>query len=188
MRYLGGCTQCHAIWRGCRCPLRCEECGAGYHDDGNSTCGTPGCSTGERRHWMMQARWDEYRAAPAPDAIQCEASPDPAPPTPEAEPEHIADETAPVPPPAPAPAPRRRPSVQNGQARKPDARSAARPSLRTDEPTHRPVADRRAAVEALLTEGLSDREIAKRVKVSTSTVSAVRRDRMNAVSSVQGNP
>jgi hypothetical protein len=90
--------------------------------------------------------------------------------------------------PSPPPTPRRRPSVQNGQARKSDARSAARPSSRTDEPAHRPVADRRAAVEALLTEGLSDREIARRVKVSPSTVAAVRRDQGNAVSSIQGNP
>ena len=184
MRYLGGCTQCHTIWRGCRCPLRCEECGAGYRDDGNSTCGTPGCSAGERRHWTMQARWDEYRAAPASDPIKCEASPDPAPPVSEAEPEHIADETAPT----LHPAPRRRTGVQNGQARKSDARLAARPSSRAVEPAHRPVADRRAAVEALLTEGLSDREIARRVKVSPSTVSAVRRDCADAVSSIEVNP
>ncbi len=182
MRYLGGCTQCHTIWRGCRCPLRCEECGAGYRDDGNGTCGTPGCAAGERRHWAMQARWDGNHREATPDAIQCEASPDPVPPDTEAE--RITGEPVPV----PTPAPRRRPGVQNGQARKPDARLAARPSSRTDEAAHRPVADRRAAVEALLTEGLSDREIARRVKVSPSTVSAVRRDRTNALSSIQGNP
>lgn len=181
MRLLGGCSECHTIWRGCRCPLRCDECGAGYRDDGNSTCGTPGCATGERRRWAMQARWDEYRAAP--DPIQCEASPDPATPIHEGETERVTDEPAAV----PSPAPRRRPSVQNGQARKPDARSAARPSSRKDEPAHRPVAERRAAVEALLTEGLSDREIARRVKVSPSTVSAVRRDRADAVSSIEVN-
>ncbi|WP_409566637.1 helix-turn-helix domain-containing protein [Methylobacterium sp. E-005] len=42
-------------------------------------------------------------------------------------------------------------------------------------PAHRPVAERRAAVEALLAEGLSDREIARRAGVSPSTVSAVRK-------------
>lgn len=184
MRYLGGCTQCHTIWRGCRCPLRCEECGAGYRDDGHSTCGTPGCATGERRYWMIQGRWDEDRRAEASAPIRCEEVSEPTPAVPEAQAERVSDET----PPAPVPAARRRPSVQNNQVRKPDARSAARPSSRTDEPAHRPVADRRAAVEALLTEGLSDREIARRVKVSPSTVSAVRRDRENAVSAIQGNP
>ena len=184
MRYLGGCTECHTIWRGCRCPLRCDECGAGYRDDGNSTCGTPGCATGERRRWMMQARWDEDWRTAAPAPIQCEASPDPATPIPEVEPERVTGETAP----APHPALRRRPSVQNGPARKPDARSAARPSSLTGKPAHRPVADRRAAVEALLTKGLSDREIARRVKVSPSTVSAVRQNRPDAVSSIQVIP
>ncbi|WP_425284041.1 helix-turn-helix domain-containing protein [Methylobacterium phyllostachyos] len=42
-------------------------------------------------------------------------------------------------------------------------------------PAHRLVAERRAAVEALLAEGLSDREIARRVQVSPSTVSTVRK-------------
>ncbi|WP_409566664.1 helix-turn-helix domain-containing protein [Methylobacterium sp. E-005] len=42
-------------------------------------------------------------------------------------------------------------------------------------PAHRPFAERRAAVEALLAEGLSDREIARRAGVSPSTVSAVRK-------------
>ena len=184
MRYLGGCTECHTIWRGCRCPLRCEECGAGYRDDGNSTCGTPGCVTGERRHRITQSRWDEDRRPEASVPIQCEAIPDPTPAIPDAHAERVADET----PPAPVLAARRQPSVQNGQARKPDARSAARSSSRTDEPAHRLVADRRAAVEALLTEGLSDREVARRVKVSPSTVSAVRRSRGNTVSSIQGSP
>ncbi|MGT2489224.1 helix-turn-helix domain-containing protein [Methylobacterium oryzae CBMB20] len=47
-------------------------------------------------------------------------------------------------------------------------------------PTHRPVAERRAAVEALLAEGLSDREIARRAGVSPSTVSAVRKGQETA--------
>ncbi|RTL15251.1 MAG: response regulator transcription factor [Sphingomonadaceae bacterium] len=46
---------------------------------------------------------------------------------------------------------------------------------RTPRSAHRPVAERRAAVEALLAEGLSDREIARRTGVSPSTVSAVRK-------------
>lgn len=69
----------------------------------------------------------------------------------------------------------RRPPVQNGQARKPTARSAARPDFKPDKPAHRSVAERCAAVEALLAEGLSDREIARRAGVSPSTVSAVRK-------------
>lgn len=55
------------------------------------------------------------------------------------------------------------------------------PSLRgrpdPTKPPHRPVAERRAAVVALLQDGLSDREIARRVKVSPSTVATVRRER-----------
>lgn len=46
---------------------------------------------------------------------------------------------------------------------------------RTPQPAHRPVAERRAAVEVLLAEGLSDREIARRAGVVPSTVSAVRK-------------
>jgi hypothetical protein len=175
MRHMGGCTECFTVWWGCRCPLRCEECGAGYRDDGNSNCGTPGCRAGQRRHWAMVDRWEgafEARPAvtqpePSTPAVHCEAV------EPGAKavlPAEGCPTWAPL-----APKVRRRSGAQNGQVRKPDARSAARPSARPDKATHRPVADRRAAVEALLGEGLSDREIARRVGVSPSTVSAVRK-------------
>jgi DNA-binding NarL/FixJ family response regulator len=44
-----------------------------------------------------------------------------------------------------------------------------------NKPDHRPVAERRSAVEALSVEGLSDREIARQARVSPSTVAAVRK-------------
>ena len=83
MRHMGGCTECFTIWWGCRCPFRCEECGAGYRDDGNSNCGTPGCKTGQRRSWAMQDRWDADLEASRAE-IQCEAvEPTPAEPEPQ---------------------------------------------------------------------------------------------------------
>ena len=165
MRYLGGCTECHTIWRGCRCPLRCEECGAGYRDDGNSNCGTLGCATGARRVRGIIATWEEERPASEVAPIQCDAVTD-VEPTVEAEPAR-----------SPESAPRPRGGVQNGRAKA----LGARPPSQPEEPAHRPVAKRRAAVEALLSDGLSDRAIARAVKVSPSTVAAVRRDRVNAL-------
>ena len=169
MRYLGGCTECHTIWRGCRCPLRCEECGAGYRDDGNSNCGTLGCATGARRVRGIIAAWEEERPASEVAPIQCDAVTDGEP----------AAEAAPAR--LPESAPRPRGGVQNGRAKAPGAKAAARPLVRPEEPAHRPVAERRAAVEALLSDGLSDRAIARAVKVSPSTVAAVRRVRWNAL-------
>jgi len=166
MRYLGGCTECHTIWRGCRCPLRCEECGAGYRDDGNSTCGTPGCAASARRARGGIAVWEDERAASEVAAIQCDAVAD-AGPAAEVEPAL-----------SPEPSPRPREAVQNGRAEKNRAGTARRPA-EPQEPAHRPVAERRAAVEAMLSEGLSDRAIARAVKVSPSTVAAVRRDFAN---------
>ncbi|MCJ2067491.1 helix-turn-helix domain-containing protein [Methylobacterium sp. J-030] len=65
---------------------------------------------------------------------------------------------------------------------RPSARRQPAQKVHTDrrtpqpaKPARRPVAERRAAVEALLIEGLSDREIARRAGVSPSTVSAVRK-------------
>lgn len=80
MRHMGGCTECYTIWWGCRCPLRCEECGAGYRNDGNSNCGTPGCRAGQRRHWAMIDRWTASREESAAEiseptpTIQCGAT------------------------------------------------------------------------------------------------------------------
>jgi DNA-binding NarL/FixJ family response regulator len=55
------------------------------------------------------------------------------------------------------------------------------PSFFSAEPIkHRPVAQRRAEVVTLLGEGLSDREIARRAKVSPSTVATVRREHAEA--------
>jgi hypothetical protein len=189
MRHMGGCTECFTVWWGCRCPLRCEECGAGYRDDGNSTCGTPGCRAGQRRHWEMLDRWEALRQEPAAD-IQCEAV-EPVPAEPEreernvtplateaemgspsvtpSEPDHGEAEgvsITEIPSPSSRPSARRRPAAE------------AHTNWRTPQPSkpaHRPVAERRAAVEALLAEGLSDREIARRAGVSPSTVSAVRK-------------
>lgn len=187
MRHMGGCTECFTVWWGCRCPLRCEECSAGYRDDGNSNCGTPGCKAGQRRHWAMLDRWEALREE-APAEIQCEAvepSAEPSAqrgslsatpsPTVATEPEREERNVTPLPadeggavmtPPQSRPTERRRPAVK------------AHPDRRTPQPSkpaHRPVAERRAAVEALLAEGLSDREIARRAGVSPSTVSAVRK-------------
>ncbi len=61
MRYLSGCTECFSVWWACRCPLRCEGCGAGYQM--GSSCGTVGCGAGQRR-----ARADEFE----PEPIRCE--------------------------------------------------------------------------------------------------------------------
>lgn len=181
MRYLNGCTECHTIYWACRCPNRCEECGCGFRDD--STCGTPGCRAGERRARAIMAQWEDQRRAEASAAIQCEAVTDPAP---VAEAETATAETTPARPMAETarpvkPAPRPRGGVQNGQAKAPGAKAAARPSSPPEGSRHRPVAERRAAVEALLSDGLSDRAIARAVKVSPSTVAAVRRDRVNVL-------
>jgi len=202
MRYMGGCTECHTVWWGCRCPLRCEECGAGYRDDSNSNCGTPGCKTGQRRSWAMQDRWDaELEASRA--EIQCEvvepalAGPEtqgdyepllPSPP--EAEPGcEICTPSDPAPPEAGGGSPSAAllPLEVEGGAittpppSRPSARRQPAPKVHTDrrtpqpsKPAHRPVAERRAAVEALLSEGLSNREIARRAQVSPSTVSTIR--------------
>ncbi|WP_409564794.1 helix-turn-helix domain-containing protein [Methylobacterium sp. J-026] len=69
-------------------------------------------------------------------------------------------------PPVTRPAARRRPAAKG-------TRGLGTPQ--PNKPAHRPVAERRAAVEILLAEGLSDREIARRAGVSPSTVSAVRK-------------
>jgi hypothetical protein len=169
MRHMGGCTECFTVWYGCRCPLRCEECGAGYRDDGNSNCGTPGCKTGQRRHWAMLDRWEALQEV-TPAEIQCEAV-EPAQAQPEREERNVtplpADEGGAVmTPPQSRPTERRRPGAKAHTDRR-----TPQPS----KPAHRPVAERRAAVEALLAEGLSDREIARRAGVSPSTVSAVRK-------------
>lgn len=172
MRHMGGCTECFTVWYGCRCPLRCEECGAGYRNDGNSNCGTPGCKTGQRRGWAMQTRWEsEVEASRA--EMQCEVvEPTPAEPEPAREERDVtplaaeAEGGAVTTPPPSKPAASRRPTVKVHTNRR-----TPQPS----KPTHRPVAERRAAVEALLAEGLSDREIARRAGVSPSTVSAVRK-------------
>lgn len=148
MRHMGGCTECFTVWWGCRCPLRCEECGAGYRDDGNSNCGTPGCRAGDRRRWEMLDRWAVLDEDDAPQtvesvfAVRCDAV-DPA-------------------------------GVQNGREKTlPPEEGASRPTL-LPKPAHRPVTERRAEVVALLGEGLSNREIARRAKVSPSTVASVR--------------
>lgn len=170
MRHMGGCTECFTVWYGCRCPLRCEECGAGYRDDGNSNCGTPGCKTGQRRSWAMQARW-EAKVEASRAGMQCEAV-EPTPAEPAREERDVtplaaeAEGGAVTTPPPSKRAASRRPAVKvHTDRRTPQQRK----------PTHRPVAERRAAVEALLAEGLSDREIARRAGVSPSTVSAVRK-------------
>lgn len=169
MRHMGGCTECFTVWWGCRCPLRCEECGAGYRDDGNSNCGTPGCKTGQRRGWTQQARW-ETEAEASRAEMQCEAV-EPTPAEPERDERDVtplaagAEGGAVTTPPLSKPAASRRPAVKVHTDRR-----TPQPS----KPAHRPVAERRAAVEALLAEGLSDREIARRAGVSPSTVSAVR--------------
>ena len=172
MRHMGGCTECFTIWWGCRCPFRCEECGAGYRDDGNSNCGTPGCKTGQRRGWAQQDRWEALAKASRAE-IQCEAA-DPVPTEPETGREErnvtpLAAEVeggAVTTPPLSRPVASRRPTVKVHTDRR-----TPQPS----KPAHRPVAERRAAVEALFAEGLSDREIARRAGVSPSTVSAVRK-------------
>lgn len=178
MRYMGGCTECFTVWWGCRCPLRCEECGCGYRADGASTCGTPGCETGQRRIRETMAEWDRQREAEA-GPVRCKAI-EPERGSQSATPSAIAltgtegvsveltpspaDEGGAVmtPPPSRA-AERRRPAGK------------AHTDRRTPQPAHRPMAERRAAVEALLAEGLSDREIARRAGVSPSTVSVVRK-------------
>ena len=205
MRHMGGCTECFTIWWGCRCPLRCEECGAGYRDDGNSNCGTPNCRAGDRRHWAMLDRWlgheDEAAAeirceaiepvaaelvpestggsrsatpspAAAPDPEREERNVTPSAPTVEeavtADPSPDPEGGAVTTPPVARPAERRRPAAKG-------TRDVSTPQ--PSKPAHRPVAERRAAVEALLAEGLSDREIARRAGVSPSTVSAIRTTR-----------
>jgi hypothetical protein len=190
MRYMGGCTECFTVWWGCRCPLRCEECGCGYRADGASTCGTPGCDAGQRRVRTIMAQWERQREAEA-SPIRCEpieghdnvttlpgASGErgartvtPLAPA-QSEAERGSQSATPSPadeggavmtPPPSQPAERRRPAGKAYTDRRPP------------QAAHRPVAERRAAVEALLAEGLSDREIARRAGVSPSTVSAVRK-------------
>ncbi|MBZ6416920.1 MAG: helix-turn-helix domain-containing protein [Methylobacterium sp.] len=150
MRYLSGCTECFSVWWACQCPLRCEGCGAGYRI--GSSCGTPGCVAGQRR-----ARADAFE----PEPIRCEpveaASPPPADP--------IVPEC---------------PPVQNGRPVAVERASSPPRPPRPEVQDHRPVAQRRAEVVALLGEGLSDREIARRAKVSPSTVSTVRREQSTA--------
>ena len=194
MRHLGGCTECFTVWWACRCPLRCEECGGGYRDDGNSSCGTVGCQAGQRRVWAMMDRLPQQREVEATAPFQCEAaetargsrSATPSialAPDPEREERNVTplspiaggDATAgPSPdpeggavttPPVARPAERRRPAAKG-------TRGVGTPQ--PTKPAHRPVAERRAAVEALLSEGLSDREIARRAQVSPSTVSTIR--------------
>jgi DNA-binding CsgD family transcriptional regulator len=190
MRYMGGCTECFTVWWGGRCPLRCEECGCGYRADGASTCGTPGCATGQRRVRETMAEWDRQRETEA-VAVRCDPvegdnnvttlpnAPDErgsrtvtplAPAQPEVErgsqiaTPSLADEGGAV-----TTTPPSQPAKRRRLAEK------AHTDQRTPQTAHRPVAERRAAVEALLAEGLSDREIARRAAVSPSTVSAVRK-------------
>ncbi len=176
MRHMGGCTECFTFWWGCRCPLRCEECGAGYRDDGNSNCGTPGCKAGQRRHWAMLDRWEASREESAAE-IECEAA-EPA--SAVSEPERGPPSATPLPPAegeAVTTPPPSRPTARRQAATK---AHAERRTPQASKPAHRPVAERRAAVEALLAEGLSDREISRQAKVSPSTVSAVRKAQVEA--------
>lgn len=202
MRHLGGCTECFTIWWACRCPLRCEECGAGYRDDGNSSCGTVGCQAGQRRIWAMMDRLPQQQEIEAAAPFQCEAvetaggsrsatpslawAPDPergernvTPLAPIAGDDATADPS--LDPVSEGGAMTTPPLTRPPERRKPAAKDTRRVGIpQPSEPAHRPVAERRAAVEALLSEGLSDREIARRVKVSPSTVSAVRKAQKTA--------
>lgn len=182
MRHLGGCTECFTVWWACRCPLRCEECGAGYRDDGNSSCGTVRCQAGQRRVWAMMDRLSQQQEIEAAAPFQCEAvetaggsrsatpslalapiAGDDATADPSLDP--VSEGGAMTTPPGPHPPARRRPAAKGTRGV-----SILQPS----KPAHRPVAERRAAVEALLSDGLSDREIARRAQVSPSTVSTIR--------------
>ncbi|WP_412760111.1 helix-turn-helix domain-containing protein [Methylobacterium guangdongense] len=187
---MGGCTECFTVWWGCRCPLRCEECGCGYRADGASTCGTPGCAAGQRRVNAILAEWERRREAERATAIQCAALQP-------AEPETTSQSVPPSDPEAPGaqrgsqnapPSPADEGgAVTTPPASRPRARRQPAAKVHADrrtpqpsKPAHRPVAERRAAVEALLAEGLSDREIARRAGVSPSTVSAVRKGQESA--------
>lgn len=193
MRYMGGCTECFTVWWGCRCTLRCEECGCGYRADGASTCGTPGCATGQRRVRETMAEWERQREAEG-EPVRCDPveGHDNITTLPDASDERVSRTVTPL---APAQSEAERgaqiatpsPTDEGGAATtpppsRPSARRQPAAKAHTDrrtpqpsQPVHRPVAERRAAVEALLAEGLSDREIARRACVSPSTVSAVRK-------------
>ncbi len=67
-----GCTECFSSG-GDAVPLRCEECGCGYRADGAGTCGTPGCGAGQRRVRTIMAQWERQREAEA-APIRCELS------------------------------------------------------------------------------------------------------------------
>ncbi len=91
MRYLGGCTECHTIWRGCRCPLRCEECGARLSRRREQHLRDARMRDRRASPLDDPGRWDEDRRAEASVSIL-----DPPLVVPEARAERVADETPPA--------------------------------------------------------------------------------------------
>lgn len=155
MRDRGGCTECFRVWFACACPNRCPECGAGFRD--NSSCGTAHCRAGQMRRWDLQAKWerqDEAEAVEPVPEIECQAVPDPSP--------------------MPCPAP----PANASQAGKPDGTvldGGVSISAGSRRAGARSNAEKRASVLVLLSEGLANREIARRAGVSPQTVGNIRR-------------